>query len=76
MSGVEIERDVLRGYDEAGSLLARGLQDNPMTKAVYHCEADERFAINNRIYRSLLKVRMEPWCRLVRNPAGFSGRKY
>ena len=61
MSGFEIEREALRGFAEAGTLLARGLQDNPMTKAVFRCEAEKRFAINARIYGSLLKVRVEPF---------------
>ena len=61
MSGVEIEREVFRGFDEAGSLLARGLRDNPMTRAVYRGDAEERFAINHRMYRALLKARMEPF---------------
>ncbi len=60
MSGFEIEPEALRGFAEAGSLLARGLQDNPMTTAVFRCGAEERFAINDRIFRALLKMRMEP----------------
>ena len=60
MSGFEVERESLRGFAEAGTLLARGLQDNPMTVAVFRCEVEERFAINDRIFRALLKMRKEP----------------
>ena len=42
MSGFEVERESQRGFAEAGTLLAHGLQDNPNTVAVFRCEAEER----------------------------------